>query len=336
MNINFVGKKFDILEELDNYVNHEFEPFFNVKNGKRNTYFDEIKHEFVNDMNIFGFSPFILKSYLEQRENPNINKFISKKFNYGYTNYIKIKTRSTLPFTTKLQRKIKYKTKSEDKNKNKAVKLIPEFFLIKKEKLKNKKEKKGNFLQKLLGEMGGCKLNISFDEVEKKKENENNQEKIKININNNFNLKRRKAIINNMDIIKNILLINEQRENNKTLSFNNIDIFGNRTNNKSNVLISKLKYFFDNINKESTIKKEEKNNITLSKNKYILGNKKLFSSISTRNIHSMETSTRKKRTLRKVNSVEILKNSLNQNLNKFLLFTKAIPYKYLVYSKTHK
>ena len=94
MNINFIGKEFEKLAELDNFINYEFEPKTSIKYGKRNIYFDEIKLEFIDDVNIYGFSPYILQSFKEQRKNPNIKKYIKKKFNYGLTNYIKIRKKN--------------------------------------------------------------------------------------------------------------------------------------------------------------------------------------------------------------------------------------------------
>ena len=335
MNINFIGKEFEKLAEIDKYINYEFEPKANLKYGKRNIYYDELKHEFINDVNAYGFSPYILQSFMEQRENPNIKRFMKKKFNYGYTNYIKIRTKNVFPFSTRLNKKIKFKNTNEDKKE--ILKLIPDFFLVKKEKYKNSENnEKGNFLKKVLNQMGGHKLNISMGEDDEKNKNENNI--INRNKERNINKLKKKKKKSNIAFIKNILENKATKEKNKTLSFNNIDIFGNNTRNNTNIKIKNLKNFFENIKKNMNEKQEDKKVLTLTKNKYILGNKKLFSSISMRNIHSSGTlsSQRKKRNLKRVNSITIPRKSIEENRNKFLLITKARPYKYMKYTRTNK
>jgi hypothetical protein len=335
MNINFIGKEFEKLAEIDKYINYEFEPKANLKYGKRNIYYDELKHEFINDVNAYGFSPYILQSFMEQRENPNIKRFMKKKFNYGYTNYIKIRTKNVFPFSTRLNKKIKFKNTNEDKKE--ILKLIPDFFLVKKEKYKNSENnEKGNFLKKVLNKMGGHKLNISMGEDDEKNKDENNI--IKRNKERNITKLKELRKKSNIAFIKNILENKATKEKNKTLSFNNIDIFGNNTRNNTNIKIKNLKNFFENIKKNMNEKQEDKKVLTLTKNKYILGNKKLFSSISMRNIHSSGTlsSQRKKRNLKRVNSITIPRKSIEENRNKFLLITKARPYKYMKYTRTNK
>ena len=335
MNINFIGKEFEKLAEIDKYINYEFEPKANLKYGKRNIYYDELKHEFINDVNAYGFSPYILQSFMEQRENPNIKRFMKKKFNYGYTNYIKIRTKNVFPFSTRLNKKIKFKNTNEDKKE--ILKLIPDFFLVKKEKYKNSENnEKGNFLKKVLNQMGGHKLNISMGEDDEKNKDVNNI----INRNKERNINKLKELRkkSNIAFIKNIIENKATKEKNKTLSFNNIDIFGNNTRNNTNIKIKNLKNFFENIKKNMNEKQEDKKVLTLTKNKYILGNKKLFSSISMRNINSSGTlsSQRKKRNLKRVNSITIPRKSIEENRNKFLLITKARPYKYMKYTRTNK
>jgi len=335
MNINFIGKEFEKLAEIDKYINYEFEPKANLKYGKRNIYYDELKHEFINDVNAYGFSPYILQSFMEQKENPNIKRFMKKKFNYGYTNYIKIRTKNVFPFSTRLNKKIKFKNTNEDKKE--ILKLIPDFFLVKKEKYKNSENnEKGNFLKKVLNQMGSHKLNISMGEDDEKNKDENNI----INRNKERNINKLKELRkkSNIAFIKNILENKATKEKNKTLSFNNIDIFGNNTRNNTNIKIKNLKNFFENIKKNMNEKQEDKKVLTLTKNKYILGNKKLFSSISMRNINSSGTlsSQRKKRNLKRVNSITIPRKSIEENRNKFLLITKARPYKYMKYTRTNK
>ena len=321
MNINFIGKDFEKLKEIDNYVNYEFEPKTNEKYGKRNIFFDELKHEFKNDINIFGFSPYIFQTIQEQRKNPNIVKFINKKFNYGYTNYIAFKSKNKLPFSSAAERKNKLKDKKENKR-NKIIKLIPQMFLIKKEKTKNKKiEEKGNFLKKTLDKMGGYKLNIY--EERGSKESENKKE-----INNLITMKRRKGK-NNNELMKDILLMLGKKEKNKSQNFDNIDIFGNPGGNHIKM---NIKPFFDNIQKNMGRNHSEKNIITLTKNRYILGNKRLLSTLSNKTKSSFETDNHYKtiKNSKETVSLETSRNSMEyKDKNKYLLFAKAIRYKYI-------
>ena len=321
MNILFIGKELDKLDELDNYVNYEFEPKTNIFNkfGKRNTYFDEMKQEFINDINIFGFSPYILQTFRDQRRNPNIKKFIKKKFNYGYTNFVKIRPRKEYIFSSKFSKKIKSRNKSE---------IIPDTLLTNKEKNKNEKkeENEKNFLQKKLEMMGGHKLNISFDD-EKKSNDEDNNDKINI-------IKKRNAI-HDLEFIKDIFRFNLKRDDSKSysksknFSYNNIDIFGNYSKDKANIKMQNINHFFsqNNFNKNKKV-------LTLSKNKYILGNKKLFSSISSSNVFTSRNnlSNNKSKSFKKISLRKSLKNSRNDDMNKYLLFAKARPYKYISFS----
>jgi len=326
MNINFIGKEFEKLAEIDKYINYEFEPKANLKYGKRNIYYDELKHEFINDVNAYGFSPYILQSFMEQRENPNIKRFMKKKFNYGYTNYIKIRTKNVFPFSTRLNKKIKFKNTNEDKKE--ILKLIPDFFLVKKEKYKNSENnEKGNFLKKVLNQMGGHKLNISMGEDDEKNKDESNI----INRNKERNINKLKELRkkSNIAFIKNILENKVTKEKNKTLSFNNIDIFGNNTRNNTNIKIKNLKNFFENIKKNMNEKQEDKKVLTLTKNKYILGNKKLFSSISSSNIFTSRINRTRNKSTRRLTIVKSSKNLKQENIKNYLLFTKAIPYKYI-------
>ena len=324
MNLNTLLRGLERLNVLDNYVNYEFEPKTNTFNkfGKRNTYFDEMKQEFINDLNTFGFSPYILRTYKDQRRDPNIKKFIRKKFNYGYTNYVKIRPRNDYIFSPRFHRKKKYKMKIRDN----SLKIVSDKLSTNKEK--NKKEKSeynDNFLKKKFAEMGGHKFVISFEEEKKISDNNIND-----NNTNNNKLKKRNAV-HNIELVNDILKYKDKKESSqssiKNLSFNNIDIFGNITKTKAKIKAQNINHFFSQ-NKS----KDEKKVLTLSKNKFILGNKRLFSSISSSNIFSStgrNLSRNKNRNFKKLTIVKSSKNFKKENIENFLLFSKAIPYKYL-------
>ena len=60
MNINIIEKKYKELNKVDEFYKAKQDP--RVKNPyvNRHTYFHEIKMDFVEDLNTYGFSPYIL------------------------------------------------------------------------------------------------------------------------------------------------------------------------------------------------------------------------------------------------------------------------------------
>ena len=100
MNLHFIGKEFERLGRLEDIINYQYEPKSNKRFGKRNIYFEDIKLDFINEVNTYGFSPFILKNFSEQREDPNIMRYMTKKFNHGLTNYVKLKTQAITRHTS--------------------------------------------------------------------------------------------------------------------------------------------------------------------------------------------------------------------------------------------
>ena len=140
MNINIINKALDKLSKLEDRINYEYEPKAEKKIGKRNIFYDDIKTDFINEVNTYGFSPFIFKNYLEQREDPNIMKFMNKNFNHGLTNYIKLETKNVPKLSAK-------------KNNRKTIKkntCFSNVYLMKKNEASKKDEILGNFLKKAL------------------------------------------------------------------------------------------------------------------------------------------------------------------------------------------
>ena len=180
MNLHFIGKEFDRLERLEDFINYQYEPKSNNRLGKRNIYFDDLKLDFINEVNTYGFSPFILKNFGDQRDDPNIMRYMTKKFNHGLTNYVRLKTQAISHHTKKEIKKYisqkKKKLKPEKKPK-KIKKTISSIYLLKKNEEKKVEEVRANFLQKALQGMGGHKLNISMDEEEENKEKEKENKK---------------------------------------------------------------------------------------------------------------------------------------------------------------
>lgn len=370
MNINFIGKEFERLHRLEDFINYEYEPKSNIKYGKRNIYYEDIKLDFINEVNTYGFSPFILETFLEQRDDPNIMRFITKKFNHGLTNYIKVQTKNIALSSNRNKKKLhmhksasnikKSNIINNKKNQKKKENLISNIFLIKKNEDVKKNEEKENFLQKALGGVGGHKLNISTEEdkdKDKDKQKAHNLENRKSHQKkDSFDENEKEK--NNMELLKKILIGEEDKskhKNNKDKSnLPNLNIFmqGASNNNSNDIKYRNLKSFIDKINKLSLDNQNynfnhDKKILTLSKNRSILGNKRIFSPISSNNFRSLDqiSSFRKYKKKTKNNSMEPRTNKgknkfgfnlKNKTKNTFLLFAKARPYRYMGYKETNK
>ena len=96
---------------------------------------------------------------------------MTKKFNHGLTNYIKLGIKPITHHTSEELKKYISKKKGKKKVK-KPTKLYSNKFLVKKidEEIK-KNEVQDNFLQKALMGVAGHKLNISMDDDEEKEAN---------------------------------------------------------------------------------------------------------------------------------------------------------------------
>ena len=368
MNLNFIGKEFDRLEKLEDFINYEYEPKSNKRVGKRNIYYDDIKLDFINEVNTYGFSPFILKNFSDQRDDPNIMRFMTKKFNHGLTNYVKLGTRAISHHTTKEIKKYISKKKKFKKNKKKKD-IYSNIFLIKKNEDKKKDEVKENFLQKALLEVGGNKLNLSMDDEEEKegnkdKENEDKTKKGKTNTSNSNKLDLKKKelskdqkelILKEKEILekkqeeKNIELLKKYIGVNKgkyAIGKNDMQQLPNLFSN-NNTKPNTLKLIFQNKgynNKTLNINKDLANDVefnkkilTLSKNKDLLSDKRdyIFRRIfSQGNIYGTKGNTignegrHSLKTETKSNYNKRL-NGKKQLKDEFLLFAKARPYRYL-------
>ena len=351
MNINFIGKEFERLAKLEECINYEYEPKTNLKSGKRNIYYEDMKLDFINEVNTYGFSPFILESFIEQRDDPNIMRFITKKFNHGLTNYIKAQTKETDNRKSKNKKKLYTNKSSKDlkirikKNKLKKENLISNIFLIKKNEDSKKIEEKENFLQKALGGVGGHKLNISTEEDKDKEKDKQKDKKFTLDINKDNKSKNNSSLDdkNNIDLLQKILIGPEKKNNNKSKEklpdlktipgMNNFNPEDFKQGNLKSLLDKLNKLYLDNNNFNY-----DKKVLTLSKNRSILGNKKIFSPILKNNFKSLEPTTFRKggKTVRNKSMEQKKYKEKNnfgiiKNKNTFLLFTKARPYRYMSY-----
>ena len=337
MNLHFIGKEFERLEKLEDIINFQYEPKSNKRFGKRDIYFDDLKLDFINEVNTYGFSPFILKNFGEQRDDPNIMRYMTKKFNHGLTNYIKLKTQAIARHTSQeIKKYISQKKKKLKKGKNpkKTPKTINSIYLIKKNEEKKVDEVRENFLQKALQNMGGHKLNISMDEEEenKEKEKENKQDEENTKNEDNTANDKDRNIINKNDVSsynetkKGMTMFDTNKKFLKKNTQNLPSIFNNNFNsNKTNKNNNKtLNLNFDEIlqnNKTASYLSKNRKSVISSKNRKTLSNFEL-------DMKNM--------------NINLANNNLNTNVyfnryskkkkikkNEFLLFTKARPYRYM-------
>ena len=342
MNLHFIGKEFVRLEKLEDIINYQYEPKSNKRFGKRNIYFDDLKLDFINEVSTYGFSPFILKNFGEQRDDPNIMRYMTKKFNHGLTNYIKLKTHAIARHTSQeIKKYISQKKKKFKKNKKpkKISNPINSIYLIKKNEEKKVDEVRENFLQKALQNMGGYKLNLSMDEEEenKEKEKENKQDEENTENEENTNNDKDQNIINKNDVSsynetkKSTLLVDTKKkilkkntQNFPNIFSNNFNSYPNKSKTNNKTLNLKFEEFFENNKKvpySSKNKDLNRKSVFSSKNRKTLGNFDLY--LNSINIYSTNKNINTNNYLTRYSKKKKIKK------NEFLLFTKARPYRYM-------
>jgi len=322
MNLNFINQEFERLATIEGAIDFEFEPKSKLKYGKRNIYYEDLKNDFINEVNTFGFSPFILENFEKQRKNPNIMKYMNKKFNQGLINYVKMQTKSVNinPLTGNV-------IKKKQKNINKKLPIIENTFYLKRKEIVKEKDKKDNFLQKAFENLGGNKLNISSDDDDENinsnqnNENKNNNQNNKNQLNKNYEELKKK-------------LSNQLRE--KFIKPKDFSHPSNKVNNSiPQISISEFnkpealkinfeRFFMDNINNN-----EYKKIVALSKNKEFLINKdNKITTNSIKNDNKQKTPTAKF-TKEKKNKKRKFKNFIIQpsksKSDTFELFEKCRP-----------
>ena len=89
-NLNSIINEINILKKEEAKVNYYFEPMYTKKNKnwKRHLIFFELRQDFIKDVTDYGFSPYIAKTYSEQKDNKNILRFC-KSQDYGFSDYLK-------------------------------------------------------------------------------------------------------------------------------------------------------------------------------------------------------------------------------------------------------
>ena len=89
-NLKYILNEMYLLKKEEAKINYYFEPTYKKINKiwKRHMNFLELKQDFIQDITNYGFSPYLPKTFKEQKDNKNIMRFC-KSQNYGYQGYIK-------------------------------------------------------------------------------------------------------------------------------------------------------------------------------------------------------------------------------------------------------
>ena len=89
-NIDAINAAFYLLDKKEDEINYYYEPRFvkKEKDWKRCYIINELRKDFIKDINNFGFSPFIECSFKDQKNDKNIMKYF-KLNNYDFAKYIK-------------------------------------------------------------------------------------------------------------------------------------------------------------------------------------------------------------------------------------------------------
>lgn len=310
MNLNFIDQEFNRLSTLEDEIDYEFEPKckLNFKGIKRNIYYIDLKNDFVDEVNTYGFSPFILENYDRQRKNPNIMRYMNKKFNHGLTNYVKRQHQK--PFTRK---------KTAEKQKKKEEVIVDHLYY--KRKKVQKETKKEYFLQKALKNLANNKLNLSNDEdhfFDGGQEEEN-----KVGVDKSEDIQ--KQIVE----ATKVKLIEQLKKKYYTSLKDQLPAISMSQFDKPDALKTNFEKNFG-----TSLTENNKKIVALNKNKeYILKNKNVLMKEITSKKESPQSASRKgslkavpkvkkKRIKSKFETVEVKKPS-----NKFLLFSRAKKYK---------
>jgi hypothetical protein len=155
MSISLILKRLEDIDKYKEYLDCKFNIEANhtsFSKIKKNIYFSELKKDFINEIEIYGFSPFNSQSFAEQCKNPKIQKIVNNNFNEGLINYVKRKNNNIeRNYSKYLKFKIfeiknKYKNKYAIKKQNQPIKnlkyskFLKEYGKIRKKKLLEEKE----------------------------------------------------------------------------------------------------------------------------------------------------------------------------------------------------
>lgn len=91
MDLKWFNNKFNYYKTLEEKNDFLFEPQIPKTNRKlkRHINFVDLKEDFTEDLERFGFVPFLKETFRQQMKNKNILKYKKKFFNYGMSNFVK-------------------------------------------------------------------------------------------------------------------------------------------------------------------------------------------------------------------------------------------------------
>ena len=58
-NYNIISNELNYLKSKENLYLSYYSPLENIKSGKRHVYYNDMVKDFTEDINLYGFSPFI-------------------------------------------------------------------------------------------------------------------------------------------------------------------------------------------------------------------------------------------------------------------------------------
>ena len=97
MNLYSIGLAFRKLNYKRKNIDYAYEPRILTQSQstfKRHVYFKDCIHDFSEEVSLFGFSPFIMKTVKEQQMDKGIIHYKNKLFNDGLLNFVHKKNKA--------------------------------------------------------------------------------------------------------------------------------------------------------------------------------------------------------------------------------------------------
>lgn len=188
MNLIHIDKQFNRLDKIEDYINKKFEPRSKGKHKvKKHIYYDDLEADFIDEVNAYGFSPYIQQSSELQRRDENIMRFKTNFINDGLLNYVKKRNKDSKGVVIyKLNENPLSVIRSKSGLKSAMLRSSVESQRAKTAKNQPvvSEDIKNNFLQKALEDLARNKINNDddlniFKEINKEKQKNRDTLKIK-------------------------------------------------------------------------------------------------------------------------------------------------------------
>lgn len=188
MNLIHIDKQFNRLDKIEDYINKKFEPRSKGKHKvKKHIYYDDLEADFIDEVNAYGFSPYIQQSSELQRRDENIMRFKTNFINDGLLNYVKKRNKDSKGVVNyKLNENPLSVIRSKSGLKSAMLRSSVESQRAKTAKNQPvvSEDIKNNFLQKALEDLARNKINNDddlniFKEINKEKQKNRDALKIK-------------------------------------------------------------------------------------------------------------------------------------------------------------